>query len=240
MTGTTGGGEGEFDQPGDLALDGQGNVYVVDTWNHRVQKFDADLHFIAAWGKPTRDLLNPGPDEMWGPRSIAVDSEGNVWVVDTGTHRVRKFSPEGEPLAALGGWGQDPGQFREPVGITFDSTLGHILVADAGNARIQRLDTELSPIAAYAIQEWQDLDPVNKPDLAALPDGRILASDPAHGRILLLDEAGQVVVALDSVAGAPLAFPQGLAYDAARQFVFVSEVTANQVRRFPLSDFAFR
>ncbi|TET95049.1 MAG: hypothetical protein E3J29_07505, partial [Dehalococcoidia bacterium] len=239
-TGATGGGEGEFNQPVDLALDGQGNVYVVDTWNHRVQKFDADLNFITSWGKPTRDLLNPGPDELWAPRASAVDGDGNVWVVDTGTHRVRKFSPEGELLGMLGGRGTGLGQFREPVGITFDPALGHILVADAGNARIQRLDTELRPMAAYPIQEWEDLDPANKPDLAALPDGRVLASDPAHGRILLLDEVGQVVAALNSVGGAPLVFPHGVAYDAARQFVFVSESAANQVRRFPLSDFAFR
>jgi sugar lactone lactonase YvrE len=126
------------------------------------------------------------------------------------------------------------------VGITFDPTLGHILVADAGNARIQRLDTELRPMDAYPVQEWEDLDPSNKPDLAALPDGRILASDPAHGRILLLDSAGQVVAALSSVGATPLAFPRGIAYDPARQFVFASEGTANQVRRFPLSDFAFR
>jgi uncharacterized protein (TIGR03663 family) len=238
--GSTGDGEGEFNQPADLALGAEGNLYVVDTWNHRVQKFDADLNFIAAWGKPTRNLLNPGPDEMWGPRSIAVDSAGNVWVVDTGTHRVRKFSPDGEPLGTLGGWGADLGEFREPVGITFDATTGQMLVADAGNARIQRLDSELPAIAAYPIEEWADLDPANKPDLAALPDGRILASDPAHGRILLLDEDGQVVVALNSVRGTPLAFPHGLAYDAARRLVFVSEGTANQVRRFPLSDFAFR
>jgi len=169
-----------------------------------------------------------------------VDGEGNVWVVDTGTHRVRKFSPEGELLGMLGGRGTGLGQFREPVGITFDSTLGHILVVDAGNARIQRLDTELRPIVDYPIQEWEDLDPANKPDLTALPDGRILASDPAHGRILLLDNAGRVVAALSSVGGTPLLFPHGLAYDPARQFVFASEGTADQVRRFPLSDFAFR
>jgi hypothetical protein len=49
-----------------------------------------------------------------------------------------------------------------------------------------------------------------------------------------------VVAALNSVGGTPLAFPRGIAYDADRQFVFASEGAANQVRRFPLSDFAFR
>jgi DNA-binding beta-propeller fold protein YncE len=239
-TGTTGSGGGEFNQPADLALDAQGNLYVVDTWNHRVQKFDAELNFIATWGKPTRNLLTPGDHEMWGPRSAATDRQGNVFLVDTGTHRVRKFSPDGKLLGTVGGWGTGLGQFREPVGITFDASLTSILVADAGNARIQRLSTELRPIIAYAVKEWEDLDPANKPDLAALPDGRILASDPAHGRILLMDDAAQVIAALDSVGGTPLALPRGVAYDAERQFVFVSEGAANQVRRFPLSDFAFR
>jgi uncharacterized protein (TIGR03663 family) len=239
-TGKPGGGDGEFDQPGDLALDVEGNLYVVDTWNHRVQKFDADLNLLTAWGRATTDIVNPGGDEMWGPRSIAVDSEGDVWVVDTGTHRVRKFSSEGEPLATVGERGKAVGQFREPVGITFDPTTGDLIVADAGNARIQRFDVQLQPVAAYEIDEWKDLDPVNKPDLAALPDGRILASDPAHGRILLLSEEGEVTAALSSVSGQALAFPRGIASDAAGDFLIVSEGTANRMRKFPLSDFAFR
>ncbi len=221
-------------------MDSEGNVYVVDTWNHRVQKFDADLNFLAAWGRPTTDLLNPAGDEMWGPRSIAVDDEGNVLVADTGTHRVRVFSVEGEPLASFGERGKALGQLREPVGLTVDPTTGDVLVADAGNARVQRLDAELRAVAAYPVEAWEELDPANKPDLVALPDGRLLAGDPTNGRVLLLDSAGRVVAAVSAVDGVALAFPRGLAYDAGGGFVFVSESRANQVRRFPLSDFAFR
>ncbi|MCH7999948.1 MAG: TIGR03663 family protein, partial [Chloroflexi bacterium] len=238
--GDAGSGEGQFNQPADLAIDAEGNVYVIDTWNHRVQKFDADLTFITAWGGPTNDLVNPGDYEMWGPRSIAVDSEGNVWVVDTGTQRVRKFSPDGELLGTVGERGRGLGQFREPVGIAFDPVTGDFLVADVGNARIQRFDSEMRAIAAYPIDEWKDLNPANKPYLAALPDGRILVSDPVRGRILLLDQAGGVIAALSSVSGEALAFPRGIAYDADGGFVITSEGAAGRVRRFPLSDFALR
>ncbi len=113
-------------------------------------------------------------------------------------------------------------------------------MADAGNARIQRIDSEMNAVAAYPVEEWQDLDPANRPDLEALPDGRLLVGDPAHGRILLLGRTGRVVAALDAVLGEPLAYPRGLAYDAGGEFVFASEGTADRVRRFPLSDFALR
>jgi DNA-binding beta-propeller fold protein YncE len=231
-------GDIQFNQPGDVALDAEGNVYVADTWNHRVQKFDAELNFVTAWGGPTTSLLNPGPLDFWGPRGVAVDAEGNVWIVDTGTHRVRKFSPDGEPLATVGERGRGLGQFREPVGIAFDPTTGDFLVADAGNARIQRFDAALTPLAAYPIEAWQELHPANKPDLAVLPDGRILASDGPGGSVLLLDSEGIVVATLSAVREQALAFPRGLAYDAAGGFVFVSELTGDRVRRFPLTDFA--
>jgi uncharacterized protein (TIGR03663 family) len=238
--GAAGSGEGEFNQPADLALDALGNVYVLDTWNHRVQKFDSELNFVAAWGKAATSLISPGEDEMWGPRSIAVDWDGNVWVVDTGTNRIREFSPDGKPLASAGGQGGGPGEFREPVGIAIDAEARQILVADAGNARIQRFDAALRPIAQYAVKEWEDLEPTNKPDLAVLPDGRLLVSDPAHGRVLLMGTDGLVAASLDGVGGEALAAPRGIAFDEAGGFVFVSESTAGRVRRFPLSDFALR
>jgi len=238
---------GQFNQPAGAAVDAQGNLYVVDTWNHRVQKFGPDLAFMATWGRPTNDLINPGPDQMWGPRAIAVDAQGNVWVVDTGTHRVRKFAPDGTPLGAFGGRGRQPGRFQEPVGIAIGAD-GSIFIADAGNARIQKFDAEFKLVAAYPIEQWKDLDPRNKPYLAALPDGRLLASDGPHGRILLIDQEGRVTASLHAVLGHALSFPASVAFDPASGpsaslrtgFVYVADAGTGEVRRFPLTDFALR
>lgn len=237
--GSAGGDPGQFNQPSDVALDRDGNLYVVDTWNHRIEKFGSDLKLITTFGKPTKDLINPGPDELWGPRGVAVDADGNVWVTDTGTHRVRKFRPDGTPVASYGSRGKGPGQFREPVGIAIGPD-GSIYVADAGNARIEKFAPDMSFIAEYPVKEWSDLDPRNKPYLAALPDGRLLATDGPHGRVLLIGKDGTVQSRLDSVAEVPLFFPAGVAFDAAHGFVYVTDGSAGNVRRFPLTDFALR
>lgn len=239
LAGSAGGEAGQFNQPSDIAVGADGFVYVTDTWNHRIEKFGADLAFIAAFGKPTRDLISPGPDEMWGPRGIAVDGEGNVWVTDTGTNRVRKFGPDGTAIASFGSRGKAPGQFIEPVGIALGPD-GSIYVADAGNARIQKFASDLSFVAEFPIVEWGDRDPRNKPYLEALPDGRLLATDGPHGRVLLVGQDGAVQASVDSVGEVPLFFPAGVAFDAERGFVYVTDGAAGHVARFPLTDFALR
>lgn len=229
----------QFNQPASVAVGPDGSIYVADTWNHRVQKFGPDMSFQTAFGKPTQDLVNPGPDEMWGPRGIAVDGDGNVWVTDTGTHRVRKFGPDGTPIAVFGSRGKGPGQFIEPVGITIGAD-GSVYVADAGNARIQKFAPDMAFVAEFPVAEWADRDPRNKPYLAALPDGRLLATAGPRGRVLLLGSDGQVQAAIDRVGELPFFFPAGVAYEAERGFVYVTDGVAGFVARFPLTDFALR
>lgn len=229
----------QFNQPASVAVGPDGSIYVADTWNHRVQKFGPDMSFVTAFGKATRDLVNPGPDEMWGPRGIAVDGDGNVWVTDTGTHRVRKFGPDGTPIAVFGSRGKGPGQFMEPVGIAIGAD-GSLYVADAGNARVQKFGPDMSFVTEFRVEEWADRDPRNKPYLAALPDGRLLATAGPRGRVLLLGSDGQVQAAIDRVGELPFFFPAGVAYEAERGFVYVTDGVAGFVARFPLTDFALR
>ena len=239
MVGGQGTDPGQFNQPSDLALDAAGNVYVTDTWNHRIQKLGPDLAPLATWGKATRDLVNPGDDEMWGPRGIAVDPEGGILVTDSGTHRVRRFAADGTPIASFGSRGKGPGQFEEPVGIATGSD-GAIYVADAGNARIQKFDKAFTFVAEFPVGAWVDRDRRNKPHVEVLPDGRLLATTGPQERILLIDQTGRTTADLDTVADVPLFFPGGIAYDAKRAFVYVTDGLAGHVRRFPFSDFALR
>jgi len=233
------GGKGEsssrFNEPWGVTTDAEGNVYVADTFNHRIQKFDADLNFLLAWGRPASSLDNPEPDAFWGPRDVAVDGSGDIWVTDGGTRRVLKFGPDGRFIDAFGGPGNEPGRFMEPTAIEI-TPEGDILVADSGNRRVQRFDALFNFLAEYAIPGWLYTDAVVKPYIALLPDGGLIVSDPTQNKLIRLDAEGTPVATLDA-EDAPLQIPRGLAFDS-RGYLYVAEAGLHQVRQLLLGDLA--
>ncbi len=77
---------GTFSLPEGVAVDDDGNVYVTDTFNNRVEIFDADGKFISMFGKN-----GDGPGDLERPKGIAVDSDGHIWVVDAATEPGKSF-----------------------------------------------------------------------------------------------------------------------------------------------------
>jgi DNA-binding beta-propeller fold protein YncE len=108
-------GPGEFSLPTNIALDKEGNVYVTDSLNFRVEIFDADGNFLSQFGQHCDAI---GCFER--PKGIAVDSDGHIWVVDTNLALVEIFNRNGELLAYVGGPGRSLGRFDDPMGITID------------------------------------------------------------------------------------------------------------------------
>ena len=107
---------GDFAAPTNVALDNDGNVYVTDTLNSRVEIFDADGHFISTFGK-----AGDGPGYLFRPKGIAIDCDGHIWVADQYQDRVQVFNREGQLLTYIGDThANGPGQFKALVGIAID------------------------------------------------------------------------------------------------------------------------
>src|SRR5439155_9604788 len=109
--GCTGDGSGQFNEPWGIAVDAKGNIYVADTWNHRIQKFDPQGQFLKQWGGGAFEG-GPSPDNIgkfWGPRGVAIGPDGKVYVTDTGNKRVEVFDAEGTFVGQFGQGGADDG-----------------------------------------------------------------------------------------------------------------------------------
>lgn len=130
-------GKGKGTAPGQLlfptyvSLDKQGNVYVTDTLNSRVQVFDAEGKYVKRFGER---------GNSWGmfdkPKGVATDSFGNVYVVDSGWSNVQIFNQKGEVLLFFGGRGPIPGMLQNPAPIAIDKQ-NRIYVGDYLNHRVE-------------------------------------------------------------------------------------------------------
>ncbi len=107
---------GAFLSPTNVAVDRQGNIYVADTGNYRVQILDPAGKFIRAFG-----TQGDAPGEFIRPKGIAVDSEGHVYVADAEFNNFQILTREGQPLLAVGALGSEPGQFALVAGLYIDS-----------------------------------------------------------------------------------------------------------------------
>lgn len=82
---------GQFRSPWGITLDGSGDVYITDTGNQRVQKFDREGNFVTQWGG-----FGGGDGQFNFPYGVGVDARGSVFVVDSGNTRVQQFMPSEE------------------------------------------------------------------------------------------------------------------------------------------------
>jgi DNA-binding beta-propeller fold protein YncE len=128
--GASGADFGQFSYPTFVTLDAQGNVYVSDTLNSRVQKFDAKGNFVTSFGKAGSNW-----GEFERPKGVAVDTFGNVYVVDSSWSNVQIFNPKGQILLFFGGRGPIPGMMKNPLAIAIDKN-NRIYVGDYLNHRI--------------------------------------------------------------------------------------------------------
>ena len=114
--------------------------------NHRIQKFDTSTNvlpqLLTKWGGSVDAGHASSPTaveagQLRNPWGIVVDATGDVYVSDSGNHRIEKFDREGNFITQWGGFGNGDGQFNFPYGISV-GPRGSIFVVDSANSRIQQ------------------------------------------------------------------------------------------------------
>lgn len=171
-----------FDQPKDVAIDGDGTMWVVDHGNARVVGIDEDGELVATLGDgELRYAAEDGSllPSAWG---VGVGPDGAVYVADTWNHRILKYV-DGEQVGSFGQGGSPPA-FDEGLDLLFGprdvavDAEGFVYFTDTGNKRIVVLDPDLEPVRAFGGQ-----------GLAAgqLNEPTSLAFDPETGELVVAD-----------------------------------------------------
>ncbi|PIP82616.1 MAG: 6-bladed beta-propeller [Elusimicrobia bacterium CG_4_9_14_3_um_filter_62_55] len=181
--GTSGSGPGEFQEPMGVAVDAQGDLYVADSRNRRVQKFSVRGKFLAEFG---------GTDAFKKPVDAAVAADGTLYVCDYEADRVEAFSPDGKSLLGWGEPGEGNGQFRSPAGVAVDKA-GHVYVADFYNNRIQVFDPKGRWLRSIG-KKGRGKGEFNYPtDLDFDGSGNLMVADAYNHRIQKLTPDGRVL-----------------------------------------------
>jgi len=224
--------EAELCFPTSVAVSADGSIFVSDSRNHRIRRISPEgvITTVAGsgpvgpsgggfgcdGGPATSALLN-------NPRGVVLDKLGNLYIADTGNHRVRRLDPSGfiDTVAGFGesGFGGDGGRAKEamlssPSGLAIDSD-GVLYVADTENHRIRRIDPDgiITTMAGCGERGFSgDGGPASMcrlhtpSDVACGPDGSLFIADTVNHRIRKVFRDGTIT----TVAGSgPSVFGQG-------------------------------
>ncbi|MCX7651602.1 MAG: OmpA family protein [Bacteroidia bacterium] len=190
--------EATLNSPHGLALDPAGNLYVCDYYNHAIRKITPSGEVSTYVGGRGEGFKDGGPDEarFLFPIAIVRDSKGNLWVLESGNHALRKITPQRRVITVAGtgypGYRDGTGKqamFNSPVGLAIDSR-DYLYVVDAGNRCIRRVspDGNVSTYVELSFKGWTIR--------GALSGGLSFAtSGGGHGGGVAVDHEGNLYIA---------------------------------------------
>ena len=249
--------EASFNNPTGVAVDGNGNVYVADSYNNKIRKITAsgDVTTLAGSGEPGTANGTGTAARFNGPSGVAVDQSGTLYVADTDNQKIRKITASGSVTnyAGSGISGSTDGtgaeaSFYYPQGIAVDGT-GTLYVADTDNQKIRKIEaggvvTTLAGSGSYGSTDGTGtLASFNGPSGVAVDvNNNVFVADAGNNKIRKISATGEVTTLAGSgVEGAidgsgieaNFKYPEGVAVDGNGK-VYVADGYNNKIRKISL------
>ena len=228
--GTFGQGQGQFEYPLGVTIDGSGNFLVADTSNHRIQKFTAEGRFLAAVG-----TKGNGPLQFFFPKCIIFNAvNSKVYVTDKNIlYRIYILNSDLTFSSTFGKEGSGRGQFIAPCGMAVDRK-GQVYVADSGNHRIQVFTAKGKFVRMFG-RLGEGRGDLNFPFGVAVDSsgGTVYVSNSKKHFISVFTSEGHFVMSFGQCGGEPGEFyhPRGLAVDSSGK-LYVCDSSNNRIQMF--------
>lgn len=221
-SGSEGNNPGEFKEPNDVSVDlNTGNLYIADTWNHRIVKMDNKGNVLAMYA-----------GNFFGPRGIVFHPHtGYLFVCDTGGHQIKVLDTDGQVIASLGipGGGSNEEAFREPVGIDFIHESGDVVALDSLNKRLKIYNISGQLKSIIPIQTSWDGQGGFEGHVSCSPDGVIYITDPRERSIHAYSQDGRLLgKSMRDKNGNPFIEPIGIHISMDNRII-VSDKGANRI-----------
>lgn len=166
---------GQFKHPQGVFANKRGELFVVDTLNHRIQVFDFQGKLLRTFGH-----YGSGPGEFREPGAGSTDSEGLLYIPDAGNHRIQVLDANGNFVRSWGTFGTGDGEFNLPIHARVDNNRGRVYVVDLHNHRIQVFDLAgnfLFKFGGRGTERGKFISP------------QVIGLDPVDGTLLISDES---------------------------------------------------
>jgi sugar lactone lactonase YvrE len=202
-----------------ISFDSDGNMYVFDSFNDRIQKFNSSGGFVTQWGEPGH-----GDGQFDIPLGTVDAKSGRVYVADSRNNRVQVFDLDGTFLFGFGAEGSGEGQFTEPIAIAFGPD-GNVYVGEGRGHRIQVFDPDGTFLRMFDSGEATGAIRA----LAFDANGNLYAALHDQSMVRVYAPDGSVIGQFHAVDGGTLLRPVDLAFTADGRLVIANESGPNRL-----------
>lgn len=174
------------------------------------------------------------------PANAAADADGNIYIPDSSSHLIYKYSANGSLISTFGGQGNSDGRFQTPAAVAINNT-GEIYVADKGNRRIQKFDRDANFILKFGTPGTSGGE-FNAPSaiavLSTATSETLFVSDSSRNCVLKFSNTGKFSGELDKAAlltPSALSSPGGLIASSDGDFLYVTDTDNHRVLKLKLN-----